>query len=467
MSAVLQHKRLLLLERIAGSVDWPDVALHEDLRCGFRLVGDQKPCGIFDLEPRPSSLSQSELEECSKFVRPAILGKVKASSCDEDSVKLWEMTLEESTNNNWLVGPLTVDEVHSRHASWIPVRRFGVWQSSGSKVKLRPIDDYSENRVNSAFSYHDRISLRTLDQVVWSVSALVKMIRHRGEAYVKLSSGEELRGPLHKSFSGGSSCGPQLSVLDLTSAYKQLPLHPDSRKYSIIASKSPVDGSVGCFEGRVLPFGAVSSVINFNRVSRLIQRIGFELDLLWGNYYDDYPVLSLEVSSKSTMLCMISLLKLLGFDYADHKLHPFAARANVLGVELDLSRVDEGVILVRNKEGRVEEIAKFIREVLESRTLTYRACNRIVGRVQYADGQVMGRIGNMAMSAIRDTVKRHEGEFRIDDSLAGSFSLLVEHLPHQWKASRSFLRSGGSANACLHGWGQRRSVAHDWRSDHR
>ena len=79
-----------------------------------------------------------------------------------------------------MVGPLSGDKVHEAHGhSWIPVRRFGVWQSSGDVVKLRPIDNYAENRVNSAFSYLDKLDLRALDQVVWAAVAITRMAMKR------------------------------------------------------------------------------------------------------------------------------------------------------------------------------------------------------------------------------------------------------------------------------------------------
>ena len=95
-------------------------------------------------------------------------------------------------------------------------------------MKLRAIDDYSENRVNSAYSY--RITLRTLDQVVWCCAAIVRMSRVRGEVCLQLASGEVLRGPLHSSLQDADNSKPLVSVLDLSSAYKQLALHPDSRE---------------------------------------------------------------------------------------------------------------------------------------------------------------------------------------------------------------------------------------------
>ena len=364
-----------------------------------------------------------------KFVRPALLGKVHASQVDDDLKTLWEATIEEAGNKSWMCGPLSVEDVHGLYPSgWLPVRRFGVWQSSGDKMKLRAIDDYSENRVNSAYSYMDRITLRTLDQVVWCCAAIVRMSRVRGEVCLQLASGEVLRGPLHSSLQDADNSKPLVSVLDLSSAYKQLALHPASRKYSIVTLKNPSNGATACFEGRVLPFGATSSVVNFNRVSRLLQRVGFELDLLWGNYFDDFPVISVSALAESSTSCMITLMRLLGFVYAEHKLAAFSERAAVLGVELDLSCTDDLSVLVRNKPGRVRETLSMIDEVVQSRQLNPSTCSRLLGRIQYADGQIMGRVGRLAMTSIREAVKRNHGPSKIDDSVVASLTLLAERL---------------------------------------
>ena len=63
----------------------------------------------------------------SKFIRPALLGKVNSSGHDEDLSELWKITVEETTSNGWMLGPFSVDEMHARAGSqgWIPVRRFG------------------------------------------------------------------------------------------------------------------------------------------------------------------------------------------------------------------------------------------------------------------------------------------------------------------------------------------------------
>ena len=69
-------------------------------------------------------------------------------------------------------GPLTLTQVDDMFpGGWSPVRRFGVRQSSGDTTKLRPIDDYSECKVNQAFGYCDKIDLRAMDELVWILRA--------------------------------------------------------------------------------------------------------------------------------------------------------------------------------------------------------------------------------------------------------------------------------------------------------
>ena len=102
---------------------------------------------------------------------------------------MWDITLQESNNKHWMDGPLSLVEVE--------VRRFGVWQSSGTKIKLRPIDDYSENRVNGAFAYSDKLELKALDQIIWMAAATTRSCRC-GTASFVLSTGEKLEAPVSK-----------------------------------------------------------------------------------------------------------------------------------------------------------------------------------------------------------------------------------------------------------------------------
>ena len=104
---------------------------------------------------------------------------------------------------------------------------------------------------------------------------------------------------------------------------------------SVVVMLDPTKGSVGCFVGKALPFGSTASVVFFNRLARLIWRLGLDLYLPWCNYYDDYPVFTPECIEQSTMTTMVTLLNLLGFEFASDKLKSFDCRATMLGVEVD------------------------------------------------------------------------------------------------------------------------------------
>ena len=328
-----------------------------------------------------------------------------------------------------MLGPFSIDEMHSRAGSqgWIPVRRFGVWQSSGDKKKLRPIDDYAENRVNSAFGYSDKLDLRTLDQVIWSAAAIVRAV-HSGVVEFTLSDGTVLAGPVHPANLEGDAGTPLASVLDLASAYKQFALSPKCRLMSIVTLKDPASNQCKCFEGRVLPFGATASVVHFNRIARFLQAVGFQCLILWGNYFDDYPMISTKLLAQSTMATSKALLELLGFEYADHKLKPFANRASVLGVDLDFSAVNDGVITVCNKPGRVAEVGDAIRKVIQDKAITSKESSRLLGRLQFADSQIMGRLGRLAMHDFRQHVKTHSPTQNLDPPAIESLRLLLKRL---------------------------------------
>ena len=428
---ILKDKRVLLLKRIASDIGWVDMKFFDELCEGFRLTGLQEPSGVFPLEPRPMEFSPEELDDAMKFLRPALLGKVKASSVNEDTAILWDLTLEEAHNRHWLDGPLSSEDVTARHPKgWVPVRRFGVWQASGDKTKLRPIDDYAENRVNGAYGYSDKLDLRTLDQMVWLCSAVTRA-NETGRVRLQLQDGEVLDGKLHADWGEQGRGVPMLCVLDLSNAYKQLPLHPSCRKYSIVTLLNPETGEPACFEGKVLPLGSTASVVHFNRrskCSRLLQCIGWHLGILWGNYFDDFPILSLSGVTDSTINTVTLLLRLLGFDYAKHKLKEFSSVAGILGVEIDLSRAGSDGILVRNKPGRITEVVDAIDAFLQSGCLTSREASRILGRLQYADSFIMGRDGRLAMCELRSNLRADGKRISLVPEARGSLALLKQRL---------------------------------------
>ena len=93
------------------------------------------------------------------------MGKTRSAGVGPHLEALFETTVKEARDKHWLDGPHTQEEIDRMFSGqWLPVRRFGVEQ----RGKLRPIDDFCENQLNNAFTTVDKISLRTLDHILWA-----------------------------------------------------------------------------------------------------------------------------------------------------------------------------------------------------------------------------------------------------------------------------------------------------------
>ena len=394
---VMEGKRLCLLNKIACELlDWPDKNLFSDLCKGFRIVGEAPATGVFRNQPRPGNLSEGELMKQSKFLRPAIIGKTNSTSTGSHDKELFDITIKEATEKAWLRGPMDHDEVCKAVGNdWLPVRRFCVEQ----KGKLRPIDDFCENRVNQAFSSVDKISLKTMDHITWAVLVICKHAIHNHEMDFVLKSGERLRGKVHEDWTGG--CSLSATTLDLQSAYKQLPLHEADVNKAVVTLRDPACNVARHFTMCTLPFGASASVLHFNRVSTLLWAVGCYLNIVWSSYFDDYPVLCPEGREKSTLGSAKTLLGLLGFNYSSEKLKDPSPRSEMLGVELDLTESKMGCVSIGNKQDRIADISATLDKIILDGRLRPKDLQSHLGRFQFAEMQIAGRAGRLAMADLR------------------------------------------------------------------
>eukprot|EP00435_Cladocopium_sp_Y103_P073695 s366_g44.t1 len=421
---VLHNKRPALLQKLATEVlDWPDREICNDLCKGFRIVGEAPATGIFRTQPKPAVLSESELMEQCKFLRPAIIGKTRASAGNDNASELYDITLKEATEKQWLCGPLTYEQVNALFGqSWLPVRRFGVEQRS----KLRPIDDFCENRLNSTFTTVDKISLRTMDHITWAALIICKHCLHTGDMKFVLSSGECLAGGAHDDWKG--NCELKVTALDLKSAYKQLPLHEADVPKAVVTIWDPECNQTRYFTMRTLPFGAAASVLRFNRISKLLWALGCKLGLIWASYYDDYPMLCPAMLESSSLSGAKALFNFLGFQYAGDKLFEPSHKADILGVELDLALSCQGVVDIRNKQERIHDICQTLDNILESRRLKPRDLPSHLGRLQFADMQIAGRAGKLAMHDLRKMGSSGALEVSLEPSQVSALKLLKRRI---------------------------------------
>ena len=204
------------------------------------------------------------------------------------------------------------------------VWRFVLEQGS----KLRPIDDGLEAQLNSAYTSTIWLDLQDADDVVALTLELGK----------------------RKEFDWVGK------TLDLSKAYKQLPILPSHRDLAVTSFRDS-KGKARYYIPNALMFGATAAVYAFNRVSRSLWfLINVYLRVPTAVYFDVYPMFSPKVGAQEKDALVSDFLDLLWWRHnrTGPKGKPFAQSFDVLGVTLDLSglRNDNSVTLKKRRESR-------------------------------------------------------------------------------------------------------------------
>ena len=170
-----------------------------------------------------------------------------------------------------------------------------------------------------------------------------------------------------------------------------------------------------------------ASVLQFNRTALLLQRILWDLHVLCGSYYDDFPTVSQSFLAGGTDNAVHALMELLGFLLSD-KEQPFSTRSETLGVVLDSSDPGFRVVRVCNKPFRAASLAEALEKILQSGEVCPRELPTLVGRLQFSESQLLGRTGRLALADIRwlSSLKQHK--VKLDESQVQAFTVLRARL---------------------------------------
>jgi len=228
-------------------------------------------------------------------------------------------------------------------------------------------------------------------------------------------------------------------TFDLTSAYRQVALSSEGKRFACIRVFDPVEKCMKYFRSLVLPFGAVRSVHTFLRLARAILWIGVVgCKLLWTSFYDDFISFSRPALSRSTETTIVSLLKLLGWAFAEEgdKCIPFHSLFDALGVSFDLKASGLGSVSVRNTATRVAELCIDLQEVLNKGSVSAEQAQRLRGRMQFAEAQMFGRTGRRCLKVLGEFSEGRQQLLRAKDSFfLGLFiRLLQSKIPREVRA---------------------------------
>ncbi|CAE7736953.1 unnamed protein product [Symbiodinium sp. CCMP2592] len=343
------------------------------MKKGVPLVGTSEKPECFKTKVAMASMSESELRATASLRRRAALSRPNRATPEEISL------LQEASNSevaeNFIEGPYTEAQVTQifGHSDWGVIPRFVL--EHGLEKKVRPIDDGHASQVNEAFTSLIKLELQGAD----FVSGLALLI-----ARAEKERSDRLGVPARQWLG---------RTLDLSKAYKQLAVLPLHRDIAVICHPNE-KGEPQFFVANALMFGLTSSVYGFVRVARSLHFLLCKvLKIPSANYFDDYPLFALREGAQELDGLTSEFLELLGWRFAQTgiKGQPYEETFTVLGMQLDVSRLHEGVAVLANKEGRVKRIAEMLGNIFDRGTLGRHEAQVLLGLLNYASGFFAGR----------------------------------------------------------------------------
>ena len=388
---------LVLYKLMLAAIDSADQELPHCLLAGFPIVGPIERSGRWPPYPKEQSPVAIEQVRCRAWaIRKKIVARVQSVPITENLKKIWEATMEDVLEGS-CVGPMFDQTEVSNFLGqddWVPTQRFEVVQ----KNKVRGCDSATTNLINQATVITEKLQLPSTDS---NVAALRKLRA--------LCPGAELAG----------------WVLDERKAYRQVPIRPDHRMFSVIAMKDPGTGRTAFFVMIGHSFGLVSAVYNYNRRSAAINEILVSLfGLIAFGFYDDKygfePVQTVESAHQIAQ----HVHWWLGAKFDQKKLQ-LSRSPTILGVTYNL---EEFVLEI--KEDRKKDLIEEIDQIIQSGHLDPGTAGKLKGKLMFGASQLWGKVGRTFLRVISERQYARspvsEDGFIVDEAL----KFALEHWRH-------------------------------------
>ena len=145
----------------------------------------------------------------------------------------------------------------------------GVFLSVNQRIKVRPIDDFSQSQVNSTVTTYEQATVDGPDVICALAVKLMKSLRDNG-------------------------CSSQFvgRALDLASAYRQVAVVEDSYDFAFLSIFDPDQREAALYPQVALPFGSVTAVNAFIRCLRFLQWAAGHCLNFPMSYFDDFVIFS-------------------------------------------------------------------------------------------------------------------------------------------------------------------------------
>ena len=354
--------------RLLEKYEYDDVEAATVCAQACPLVGDLSGPGTWPDVPNPrAAATVADILAHDREGRAAFLSSVRPSNHD---AALMKASLEDVRKGR-MAGPFaSAAEVEAWLGGECAMsRRFGVQQAD----KLRECDDFTKRsaHVNAGARCLKKMRLASVDTVL----------------SVALALGTE----------GGEmpSDGIHLWKGDHASAYRQVPILEAHQRLAVVVFCHPETGHHVFFVHHALPFGAVASVVGYNRISRAIAFLArkmFALPVV--SYFDDFIGVELGRGSGLGFAAFQELNRVLGFVLKWRKDWWPAPRAPVLGVDVSVAALPFKVSVTSE---RCQRLTAMLQGFVAAGSVSPTEGGTAAGKLRFAQAGVFGAVGRAAI----------------------------------------------------------------------
>ena len=276
-------------------------------------------------------------------------------------------------------GPFTYDgmKAHLPGVAINALRRFPIYRYPGAP----PCDNAEENEENDRVETEDKLRTENSDFPLR-----------------KKQLDSELAASMPTAVQRAAS-SMKISLNDLRKAYWQFPSgHPGA---TVVAIWNPRAKKVEFFLVLGMPFGLVSSVLQFNRPMEFMQAaMRIFLAIPCAHYFDDWICASITRFAKSDDESLRKFVTQVIKCWLDDDKHmgPGDVR-DVLGVRYDLTQLPRGVLIIRVKPERKGKITAMIDDMESSQRCSHATAATFRGKVYFTCTQAFGRAGRAPLQS--------------------------------------------------------------------
>ena len=367
-----------LLERLLILTEHDDIEIAAVMRDGGALVGAVAGRPSWEPLKIPEDLlDEAEIIRRNTADRERFLSTVKPSPSDNE---LFEAS-EKDVNKKCLSGPYhSLDEVFSvLGTDQIAVlRRFGVEQPD----KIRPCDDALRGFVNQGAHMMRRLRLSTIDDFASQLLAFHERNVANETIHVPGSSEQDQEVYWRR---------------DHGSAYRQVPIDPESRRFAVIVFCHPITKQHIFYIHNALPFGMKASVLIYNRLSQALTHIartffGIPKD----NYFDDFWGVGRRRIAALQFQAFQLLNEVIGFDIKTEK-DFFGTEGDLLGHAVSLRQFP---YIIGPKPERVKTMCVAAQEALSANHLSQAQAGKLAGKNTFSCSALAGKVGRAPNKAL-------------------------------------------------------------------